>query len=226
MSSNRKKTNKSEWLVPAGLILLSLVPVLAGTARIVELSGNTAVTADNARFFASPIPVVLHIISVTLYCLLGTLQFTPRLRRPKSNWHRISGRLLIPSGLIAALSGLWMTQFYPWPAGDGELLYVMRLFFGSAMLLSIIFGVVAIQQRKFIRHGEWMMRGYAIGLGAGTQVLTHIPMVLFPDMVGAELPRAIMMGAGWIINIAVAEWVIRKRRAQRTRPRRTSSVSV
>jgi hypothetical protein len=71
-----------------------------------------------------------------------------------------------------------------------------------------------------------MMRGYAIGLGAGTQVLTHIPMLLFPEMVGIELPKAIMMGAGWIINIAIAEWVIRKQRARRAQPRRTSSVSV
>ena len=226
MSSHRKKTNKREWLVPVSLILLSLVPVIAGAARIVELSGGAEVTSDNARFFASPIPVVLHIISVTLYCLLGALQFTPRLRRPKSNWHRVSGRLLIPSGLIAALSGLWMAQFYPWPKGDGELLYAMRLLFGSAMLLSIIFGVVAIRQRKFIRHGEWMIRGYTIGLGAGTQVLTHIPMLLFPDIVGVELPRAIMMGAGWIINLAVAEWVIRKQRARRAQPRRTASVSL
>ena len=226
MNANRKRTKKTEWLIPAGLIILSLIPMIAGAARIVELGGGADITPDNARFFASPIPVVLHIISVSLFCVLGAFQFTPRLRRPKSNWHRVTGWLLIPSGLVAALSGLWMTQFYPWPEGDGELLYVMRLFFGSAMLLSIILSVAAIRRRDFIAHSEWMIRGYAIGLGAGTQVLTHIPMLLFPDMVGQEMPRAIMMGAGWIINIIVAEWIIRKRRVRRSRPRQTSSVSI
>ena len=38
-----------------------------------------------------------------------------------------------------------------------------------------------------------MTRGYAIGLGAGTQVLTHLPwFVLVGDRPG-ELPRAVMM---------------------------------
>ncbi len=120
---------------------------------------------------------------------------------------------MIPSGLVAALSGLWMTQFYPWPKGDGAFFSDATLF-GSAMLLSIILGVAADYAAEILSsHGEWMIRGYAIGLGAGTQVLTHMPMLLFPGVVGQEMPRAIMMGAGWIINIVVAEWIIRKRRA-------------
>lgn len=227
MKSNRKKINKKEWLVPAGLILLSIIPVIAGAARIAQLGGGAEVTPDNARFFASPLPVVLHILSVSLYCIIGAFQFAPSLRRWKPGWHQTIGRwLLVPAGLVAALSGLWMTQFYPWPDGDGVLLYAMRLFFGSAMLLAIILGVVAVRRRDYDGHGEWMIRGYAIGLGAGTQVLTHIPMLLFPDIVGVELPRAIMMGAGWIINIIVAEWIIRKRRTSRqSRSTRTASLS-
>gem|GEM_PF-5750416 len=53
-----------------------------------------------------------------------------------------------------------------------------------------------------------------LGLGAGTQVLTHIPFFLFPGIQG-ELSRALFVGAGWAINLAVAEWVIRRRSAIR-----------
>lgn len=201
---------KAAWRVPAAFILLSVVPVIAGAVRLTELGRGAAITADNARFFASPLPVVLHIISVTLYSVLGAFQFTPELRRRQRGWHRMAGWILVPSGLIAALSGLWMTLFYPWPTYDGELLYGLRLFFGSAMLLCIILGAVAIRQRDFARHGAWMLRGYAIGMGAGTQVLTHIPWFLFPSIHG-ELSRALFMGGGWVINLAVAEWIIRKR---------------
>ncbi|MBX3059420.1 MAG: DUF2306 domain-containing protein [Anaerolineae bacterium] len=225
MNSNRKKGSKAEWLIPAGLILLSLVPVIAGAARIAELSGGAEITADNARFFASPLPVVVHILSVTIYALLGAFQFVPTFRHRKPKWHRTSGRILVPAGLAAALSGLWMTLFYPLPESDGELLNVMRLVFGSAMLLSIVLGVTAVRQRNYFRHGEWMIRGYAIGLGAGTQVLTHLPWFLFfgvPD----EFTRAMLMGAGWVINIMVAEWVIRRQRVRRMRPRRAPSISV
>ena len=227
MKSNRKRTNKQEWLIPGGLILLSLVPAIAGAVRLTQLGGGAEVTPDNARFFASPLPVMLHIISVTLYSFIGAFQFAPGLRRWQRGWHQTLGKwLLVPCGLVAALSGLWMTQFYPWPKGDGAVLYAMRLLFGSAMLLSIILGVTAVTHRDYVKHGEWMIRGYAIGLGAGTQVLTHIPMLLFPGVVGQEMPRAIMMGAGWIINIVVAEWIIRKRRAKRVQPKQPTTVAI
>ena len=39
----------------------------------------------------------------------------------------------------------------------------------------------------------------------------------------SELSRALLMGAGWVINLAVAEWAIRKRPAV---PARTASAVV
>ena len=201
---------KSEWLVPTLLIMLSAVPVAAGTVRLVQLAGGAEITPDNARFFAAPLPVVLHIISVTLYCLLGAFQFAPGFRRRKPNWHRAAGRILVPCGLIAALSGLWLTQFYPPVDFDGPILYGLRLLVGSAMVLFICLGVAAILRLDIPRHRAWMMRCYALGLGAGTQVFTSLPMFLFPAIQG-ELTRALLMGAGWAINLAVAEWIIRGR---------------
>jgi hypothetical protein len=58
-----------------------------------------------------------------------------------------------------------------------------------------------------------MMRAYAIGLGAGTQVLTHLPWFILFGKPG-ESSRAVLMAAGWVINLAVAEWVIRRRPAR------------
>ena len=91
-----------------GLIALSLIPVLAGAFRVNELMSRPEITADNARFVASPIPVTVHIVSVTVYSLLGALQFVPLLRRGRHNWHRIAGRILVPAGALVALTGLWM----------------------------------------------------------------------------------------------------------------------
>jgi hypothetical protein len=209
------KAGSAKWVV-AGLILLSAIPLAAGAFRLSQLAGGAAITPANARFFASPLPVVLHIVSVTLYALVGALQFVPGLRRRRHGWHRAAGLILIPAGLIVALSGLWMTLFYHMPAHDGALVYALRLLFGSAMLLSILFGVVALRRRAFVQHGNWMLRGYAIGMGAGTQVLTGMvaSMVVDPP---TELSRALLMGAGWAINLAVAEWIIRGRRASRSR---------
>jgi uncharacterized membrane protein len=201
--------SRRDWLVPAALIALSLVPALAGTARLAQV-GRGVVTPENARFLAAPAPVVLHIVAAITYSILGAFQFSPGFRRRNRGWHRAAGRVLLPAALVVAGSGLWMTLTYPWPAGDGVLVFAERLVFGSAMLLFVLFGADAIRRRKYAEHGEWMIRAYALGLGAGTQVLTHLPWFILVDIKPGETPRAIMMGLGWMINALVAEWIIRR----------------
>ena len=201
--------SRRDLLVPAALIALSLVPALAGTARLAQV-GRGVVTPENARFLAAPAPVVLHIVAAITYSILGAFQFSPGFRRRNRGWHRAAGRVLLPAALVVAGSGLWMTLTYPWPAGDGVLVFAERLVFGSAMLLFVLFGADAIRRRKYAEHGEWMIRAYALGLGAGTQVLTHLPWFILVDIKPGETPRAIMMGLGWMINAVVAEWIIRR----------------
>ena len=206
-------TTSRQWLVPAGLVLLSLVPVLAGAARVGELTGGAEVTADNARFLASPVPVLVHIVCATVYCLLGALQFAPGFRRRRPGWHRVAGRLLALCGLAAALSGVWMTLFFSRPPVDDVLLTPIRLVFGVAMAGCIVLGVAAIRRRDVAGHRAWMARGYAIGLGAGTQVLTHLPWMLLVEQPSGH-PRVLLMLAGWVVNLAVTEWALRRRPAR------------
>jgi uncharacterized membrane protein len=203
-------SRRADWLVPALLILLSLVPAIAGTARLAQLA-NGARTPESARFFAQPVPVVLHILVVIPYTMAGAFQFSPGFRRRNRRWHRAAGRVLGICGLLAALTGLWMAQFYPWPAGDGFGVYIERLVFGTAMAVAIIRGIDAARRRDIQAHGAWMTRAYAIGLGAGTQVLTHLPWFLFVGKPG-EAARTLLMGAGWVINVVVAELFIRRQR--------------
>ncbi len=207
------RAGSAAWLVPVGLLALSAIPLAAGGIRLTELAGGADITPANARFFASPVPVVLHIVSATVFAILGAFQFVTGIRRRWPGWHRAAGRLLVPCGLLLGLSALWMTLFYPWPDGDGALLYVFRLLFGSAMIVSIVLGLTTIRRGDVRRHRAWMTRAYAIGLGAGTQVLTLLAgeLILGPP---GEISRALLMGAGWVINLAVAEWAIRKRPAR------------
>jgi hypothetical protein len=215
------RRSRTRWLVPASLILLSLVPVIQGSLRLTELAGGSAITPANARFFDSPVPVLVHIPSVTVYCLLGAFQFVPALRR--RGWHRAAGLVLVPAGLLAALSGLWMAVFYDLPPSDGEVLLVLRLVFGSAMVASIVLGLAALRRRDFVRHGAWMARGYAIGLGAGTIVPLTIAWILLvgpSQPADGELVKAVLMGASWMVNLAVAEHFIRRRFRQSRQPQR------
>lgn len=208
---NRSTTRKAGvfWLV-TGLFILSAIPLIFGVLRLNELANGAEITPDNARFFASPLPVILHIVGSAVYALFGALQFVSRLWRRGTGWHRWAGRVLVPFGLVVGLSGLWMTIFYPRPMGASDLLYGLRLFFGSGMVLSIILGFIEIRRGNILQHRAWMTRAYAIGLGAGTQVLTGMIGALIFGKAN-EFENALLMGAAWVINLAVAEWSIRKR---------------
>lgn len=217
---------RATWLVPAVLILFSLCPLTFGAIRLNELASGAEITPANARFFASPSPVVIHIIGAAIYAILGALQFVSRLWRRGTSWHRWVGRLLlVPCGLLVGFSGLWMTLFYPRPEGASDLLFFFRLLFGSGMVFSIVYGFIAIRRGDMIRHRAWMTRAYAIGLGAATQMLTGMigKLVFGPPN---ELGNALLMGAGWFINLAVAEWAIRRRSTNRARTASTVFVDL
>ncbi|MFE5408062.1 DUF2306 domain-containing protein [Microbacterium sp. NPDC056569] len=212
----RVARRRTECLVPGGLIALSLVPIVAGSARLTQLTTGATVTAENARFFDSPIPVVAHIIGSSVFLVLGALQFAPSLRRRR--WHRIAGRVVAPAGLVSALSALWMTVFYDIPSAvTGPGLPAIRLLLGTAMAGAIVFAFVAIRRGDVRTHSAWMTRAYAIGLGAGTQVLVFLPYTLLAGT-PAPLTYTALMTAGWVINLVVAEVLIRRRaRAGRRR---------
>lgn len=212
MSETQTLTIKkpSVWKIPIWLLVLTFVPITAGIFRVIGLATHVKITPENSRFFESPTPVILHIMTVTVYCVLGAFQFSSALRKRNLNWHRISGRLLVPSGIISAVTGLWMTVFYPLPSElQGPLLLYFRIFVGFAMIACLILGFSDILKRKISSHRGWMIRAYAIGQGAGTQVVVFLPWAIYfgtPD----QLTRDILMVSAWIINIAIAEWIIRK----------------
>jgi uncharacterized membrane protein len=205
--------------VPLALVAVVLVPAIAGSLRLVELAGGPHVMPANPRITASPLPVVIHIMCAVPYAVLGAFQFSSSFRRRRPRWHRASGRVVVVLGLAVAFSALWMTQFYPRQPGTGELAYLFRLAFGSGMAASIILGFTTIRRGEVARHRAWMTRAYAIALGAGTQVFTlGIGKALFG---AGELTTDLSLGAGWAINLAVAEYVIRRRGSSRNSSRRS-----
>ncbi|GAA4432558.1 DUF2306 domain-containing protein [Georgenia halophila] len=207
----RSGRRPGRW-VPVALIVLALVPVAAGAVRVSDIAGDAPVTPENARFMTAPVPVVAHIVAATVYALLGALQFSSRTRRRHVTRHRRIGTVLVPTGLVVALTGGWMTLAHDMPAIDAGLpLTVSRLVVSVAMGAAIVLAVRALRRHDYRTHGAWMTRAYALAMGAGTQVLTSLPIVL-ADSDPTELMRVVTMDLGWAINIAVAELVIRRRR--------------
>ena len=213
-----RSTRSTGW-VPFALVALVVIPAISGSLRLVEVFGGPHLLPANPRIAASPLPVVVHIMCAVPYAVLGAFQFSSSFRRRRPRWHRASGRVVVGLGLGVAFSALWMTAFYPRQTGTGELAYLFRLAFGSGMAASIILGFTAIRRGDVIRHQAWMTRAYALALGAGTQVVTlGIGKAVFGT---SELTFDLSLGAGWAINLAVAEYVIRRRGSRQTSSRRT-----
>lgn len=198
--------SRTDYAIILGLLLLSAIPVIAGIFRANQLATGV-VTNENVRFYACSSPVIIHIVSVTIYSLLGAFQFAPGFRKQYMNLHRQNGKVLLVAATLTAITGLWMTLVYPFATLDGTFVYLVRIFVGITMSVFIVLGIRAIYNRNYIEHGRWMIRTYAIALGAGTQVFTHIPWILFPKTKN-EFTRATFMTLGWVINIVVAECVI------------------
>ncbi len=204
------------WLIPVGLIVLTMIPIVSGALRLTQLSGGPELIPEAARFTDFPVPVIAHIVAGVTFSVVGAFQFLPQLRRGRRSWHRLAGRVLIPAGFVVALSALWMATSSQLPPGDGPALLVIRWVFGTAMLVVLALAVRALLRRDYAAHGAWMTRAYALGVAAGTQALALIPgSLLFGS--SDEPSRAAAMTAGWLINLAVAELVIRRRRSSTSR---------
>jgi hypothetical protein len=102
-----------------------------------------------------------------------------------------------------------MTLFYPRPPLDGELLTVFRLVFGAGMVVALVLGFLAIRRRDVVTHRAWLIRAYAIGAGAGSQAVIFGLWTVFVGPAG-ELAKALLMCAAWVLNLVVAERVIRR----------------
>ncbi len=202
------------WALPVALFALCFVPVASGSLRLVQLAGGPEIMPADDRFLGWPVALVVHIVGATVFALVGAFQLVPGIRRQHPRWHRRAGRVLAVTGLMVAGSALWLTLFYEPQPGTGPLLLVLRLVVAPAMAGCLVVGVAAARRRDFAAHRAWMIRAYALAVAAGTQVFTQ---GFGEAVVGhGELRGDLLKAAGWVINLAVAEWVIRRPARRRT----------
>lgn len=196
------------WLL-VSVLLYSLIPVVGGILRAVELLGGPGVVPVNPRALVSPLPIVAHTLSSALFCVGGALQFLPSVRRRWPLWHRSLGYGVLVSGLISAATGLWMTYFFAFAVAlQGELLYVTRLILAPAMMVLLVWAGYAAAHRMFERHAAAMIRAYAIGQGASTQTVLGIAWAVVMGTELEGLTRDYVMVTAWVLNAVCAELII------------------
>jgi hypothetical protein len=195
----------------AFLLLLAVVPVGSALFRLIDISLWPA-TADSLRFHAAPIVTALHAGGGALFLALGPLQLIPALRRRA--WHRMAGRVVLVSGLVAALSGIVMTLTFPQEPSNGPLLQGLRLAFGAAWAGWLVLAYLAIRAGDVPLHRAQMARAMAVAFGGATSA----PLLGLWLLAGGEftpLANTTIQGATWVLNLAIVELALLRRPARK-----------
>ncbi len=201
-------------LPAVGLAIACVVPVLAG----VYLSLTILLEWD-WKFNFSPehvdrLPILVHVVASAAFYLLGTLQVLPGFRSRHPLWHRKAGKATWVAGLLGALSATWLSSLHT--EISGPILLWGRLVFGPLWALFLVFGLLSMIRRDFVRHGEWMVRAFAVAMPAGTLIFIAAPFYL----VLGELPTTLdesIQACAWIVHLGIAEILIRRWRRTRFR---------
>lgn len=196
------------------VVLLCLVGILSVVTRFIStmsvLAGQQpapdAFREFDSRYWDHPWLTLAHIVPGFIFMTIGPLQFVAAIRNRFLRFHRACGYVYLAASLVGVTSAL---LFLPWLPVFGGFTVKAAVTMGALLfLLSIVMGYVRIRQRQIQKHREWMIRGFAIGLGISTfRVL--IPILMSP-LFKLSFPEAwdTVAWLGFAINLLVAEvWI-------------------
>jgi uncharacterized membrane protein len=163
---------------------------------------------DSWHLKAAPVWHFMHVLGGATFGILGPIQFSRVLMRKYGLLHRVMGRVFVAAGAMLSLSS--MSLLWHFPHTYSVAVSGGRLLFGIALGVALAIAMQAIGKRDFARHRNWMIRAYAIGIGA-----TAVSMVFFPIyLITGEPPQGvaadIVFLGSWTACIVFAEGLARR----------------
>ena len=183
-----------------------------------------------------------HIACGALTLSLGLFQFSNKLRARRPALHRSMGYVYVAAVLIGGVAGLRLSPDTPSLLSEGlteqarmDSVYGIRpgdlaippgstyiatqfapiAYSFAALALAWLFTTgVALRhalRRDFSRHRAWMLRSYSLTFAAVTVRLVVLPLGL---VTGDPVLATNLALCSWILNLGVAEWLIRRAQAR------------
>ena len=196
--------------LPTFFFLVCILPTIFGLYRIFLILTEGPILPSHLPDQVDNLPLLLHSIGGIGFLVLGALQILPGFRTSNLARHRSLGRITASLGILAGVSGVWMTLLHP--GISGPILMNGRLAAGTAWVFFILISIRFVVQRNISRHKNWMLRAYAIALPAGTLAFIMLPIVIIFGEEGNEIFFEVVQVAAWPLHLLVAEWIIRKPR--------------
>lgn len=164
------------------------------------------------RWFAThPGLTLMHIVPGSIFLILGPFQFSSRIRTRYIRFHRWSGRVVLLAALPVGLSGLLLGAMFPF---GGPLASSAVFTAGAFFLLAVMRAFVAIRRRDVVRHREWMIRMFSIGLGISTVRIVGLLLLVVIPARSLELRTGLSFWLGFALTFAAAEFWVRHTRLQ------------
>lgn len=194
-------------LVGAALLFCAL-GVFISLAAAVRLVTRPVPPSEIDAAFVYPTWGIAHFLPGLMFMTLVPLQLWPAFRNRHRVFHRWTGRVLVATGIILGLSGV--TFPFVLSGRPFSERVAMSTFF-SYFLFCLIKAFTAARRRDFVRHREWMIRWFAVGMAIMTQ---RALLPVFIVAVGITDMRSfweIFVSAAWlasVIQVLIAEWWI------------------
>ena len=165
-----KPASRLLWFAVVFLVLIGIAAVtrrslvLLWPQRFGGGNSNPAAALD-AGFARHAGLTFLHILPGALFLTLAPFQFAQSFRQRHLQFHRWSGRVLLVCGLIIGTSALIMS-FKMNIGGLNET--AATTLFAIVFLICLTKAYLYIRRKNVVRHREWMIRAYGVGLGVAT----------------------------------------------------------
>lgn len=153
----------------------------------------------------------IHVFTSMLPLLAGFTQFAPWILKNRPAVHRAMGKVYVISVCFITGPASLIMAFY---ANGG---IISRIAFTTLALLwlgTTAMGWRTVLQRKWSVHREWMIRSYALTLSAITLRAWKYGIVFAFEPRPMDAYR-IVAWLGFVPNLIVAEWLIRRWRQRR-----------
>ncbi len=172
------------------------------------VSGRYFLGPPSAGHFREHFPLLeAHIAGGAVALIIGPAQFSDRLLRWSSSFHRWLGRVYLSAVCVGSLAGFGLAFFSMggWPAHLG---------FGVLAILWFGTGFVAYQSAReghIFTHQRWTVRNYALTFAAVTLRL-ELLLLMFGMHISFSSSYIAVSWLCWVPNLAVAEFIVPRRR--------------
>ncbi|KRT16896.1 hypothetical protein ASU31_04215 [Pedobacter ginsenosidimutans] len=149
----------------------------------------------------------IHVYSAIFVLLAGFTQFNPKILAKYPKIHKWLGYLYAGFVLLlAAPSGI----FIGWFANGGLMAKTSFIILGVLWFWFTLRAILFILKREIIAHKKFMYRSFALATSAITLRLWKVILVYLFHPAPMDVYQ-IIAWLGWIPNLLIAEWLIKKK---------------